>query len=74
MPDDAAAAVRGIAKRAPAQAHVELGYLRRMYSWAICTVVRYGVLRFQTSSMFGAYGYFNYHLSVSSRDMYHVQP
>ena len=37
MPEEVASAVRAIAKRAPAQAHNSLGYLRRMYSWAIGT-------------------------------------
>jgi len=36
MPEEAAAAIRAIVKRdAPAQAHNALGYLRRLFTWAI---------------------------------------
>jgi integrase len=35
MPEDVASAIRTIAKRSEAMAHISLGYLRRLYSWAI---------------------------------------
>jgi integrase len=35
MPDEVAAVIRQIAKQTPAMAHISLGYLSRMYSWAI---------------------------------------
>ena len=36
MPEEAAAAIRAIVKRgAPYQAHNALGYLRRLFNWAI---------------------------------------
>jgi integrase len=41
-PDEIAAAIRAIAKRAPYQAHNAFGYLRRLYNWAIGTA-EYGV-------------------------------